>query len=114
MSLKGLTPKKILLNAIKEKLADTDIVKLTLIFGVDTDKYNVMLSTNEGKNLKVDITFDEITTIKKIFIRRIISKWKESYDVEPITVILEVNVINEELNIFIQTVKNDVLKFDYL
>lgn len=111
--LDSLTPKKILFDAISDKLKDSDIVKITLIFVLDTDKYNIMVSSAEGKNTKVDITFDEITTIKKLFIRRIVAKWNERYDIDAKSVIVEVDVISKELNVFIQTYNEKVLKFDY-
>lgn len=112
--LEQLTPKGILMRTIADKLDGTGITKITIIFCMDTDKYNVMLSTDEGKNMKVDITFDEITTIKKIFINRIVSKWKDKKKEEPKSVIVQVDVPEQDLKIFIQNKNNNVLKFDYL
>lgn len=111
--ISNLTPKKILFDAIYDKLKETDITKITLIFILETDKYNIMLSTAEGKNTKLDITFDEITTIKKLFIRRIVSKWNERYNDEPKIVVIEVDVIKKELNVFIENKDKQLMKFDY-
>jgi hypothetical protein len=113
--LDNLSQKKILLSTIKEKLEGTGIKKIVIVFMLETDNYNVMLTTGDGKSMKVDITADEITTLKKLFIRRIVSKWNEKYDEEPKDVIIQVNLMNEEteLDVFIQTKDDKVLKFDY-
>lgn len=111
--IEALTPKKIFFDAIADKLKDTDITKINLIFVLETEKYNVMLSTAEGKNMKLDITYEEITTIKKLFIRRIVAKWNENYSIEPRTVIVEVDIIKKDLNIFIEDKKGIVSKFDF-
>jgi hypothetical protein len=72
-----------------------------------------MLSNNDNKSMKLDITADEISSLKKIFIRRIVNKWNEKYDIEPKDVIIEIDLKKEELNIFINDIKDKVLKFDY-
>ena len=45
----------------------------------------------------VEITDEEITTIKKIFISRIIKAWKKDYDIEPKDVIVQINMKDEIL-----------------
>lgn len=109
----SLTPKGILLGAIKDKLAGTGIVKIVLVFSVKTDLYNVMLSNRDGSSMKLDITQDEITMIKKMFIRRIATAWNARYDIEIKDVIVQVNVEESDMKIFINDDKSNVHEFDY-
>lgn len=107
------TPKAIVMGAIKDKLKGTGIVKIVLVFDLLTDKYNLMLSNKDGKDLKLDVTEDEITTLKKLFVKRIVSKWNELYDIEPKDVIIEVDIEEENFGVFIQDHKDKVHKFEY-
>jgi hypothetical protein len=111
----SLTPKNILMNAIKDKLEGTGIVKIVMLFSVETDMYNFMLSNRDGSKMKLEITQDEITMIKKMFIRRICTAWNNKYDIEIKNVIVQIDVENSEIEIFIQdkTIKENVHKFDY-
>jgi hypothetical protein len=108
-----LKPKNIILSAIKEKLQGTGVTKLTLVFSVETDHYNIMVSNAEGKAMKIDITQDDLTTIKKLFIKRIVNSWNMKYDDEIKNVIIQVDLEKSSLELFIQTPKDDVLKYDY-
>jgi hypothetical protein len=107
------TPKRIILNAIKDKLEGQGICKLILVFNVLTDKYNIMLSKFDKTGIKIDLDDNEVNMIKKIFINKIFSKYKEKHDKEVKDIIIEINFESNELNIFIQDTKNEVEKFDY-
>lgn len=108
-----LKPKNIIMNAIKDRLQGTGVVKLVLIFGVETDHYKVMVSNTEGKTMKIEVTEDELTTIKKLFIKRIVNAYTMKYD-EPIKdVIIQVNLETEQFELFIQSPTDEVIKFDY-
>lgn len=108
-----LKPKNIILNAVKEKLEGTGVVKIVLIFGVETDHYRVMVSNTSGQAMKVEVTEDELTMIKKIFIKRIVDTWTMKYD-EPIKdVIIQIDLEAETLELFIQNPKDEVLKYEY-
>lgn len=108
-----LKPKNIIMNAIKDRLQGTGVVKLVLIFSTETDQYNVMVSNTSGQAMKIEVTEDELTTIKKLFIKRIVNAYTMKYD-EPIKdVIIQVNLETEQLELFIQNPKDEVIKFDY-
>ena len=109
-----LTPKGIILSAIKSKLQQYDIKKVLLVFAVETDRYNIAVSNSSGKAMKIDITEDEITTIKKIFISRIEKAWKSKYDIEPKDIIVQIDLNDKgSIEIFISDEKDKVHKFDY-
>lgn len=111
--LDNLTPKNILLSALKDKLGQFGITKIIMIYVIETEVYNVMLSAGEGNSIKLDISEKELSMLKKIYIRRIISKWKERYPtIEPKAVIMQVDFIAEAIDIFVQDKKDDVLKFE--
>ena len=108
------SPKRIIMEQIKERLSGTGVTKIVLVFSVDNDNYKVMVSNEKNEALKLDITQDEMTTLKKVFIKRIVNSWKLKYDEEPKDVIIQVDVVNSMLELFIQTYKpGEVLKFDY-
>ena len=108
-----LKPKNIIMNAIKDRLQGTGVVKLVLIFGVETDHYKVMVSNTEGKAMKIEVTEDELTTIKKLFIKRIVNSYTMKFD-EPIKdVIIQIDIEKEQFELFIQNPKDEVIKFDY-
>lgn len=108
-----LKPKNIILSAIKEKLADTGVTKLVLIFAIETDQYKIMVSNEAGQSMKIDITQDDLTTIKKLFIKRIVSSWKLKYDDEIKDVIIQVDLNKNSLELYIQTPTDEVLKYNY-
>lgn len=111
--LGALTPKKVILEAIKSRLEGTGITKLVLIFNVQTDKYNVMLSKEDGGSIKLDIEKYDITKIKKIFVNRVYRKFQEKSDKEIKAVIIEVNLSIDDIRIFMQDEKDNVELFDY-
>jgi len=108
-----LKPKSMIFSAIKDKLEGTGIIKLVLYFSIENDNYNISVANREGKGMKINITEDEITIIKKLFIKRIISAWNIKYDTPIKAVIVQVNMEAESLELFIQNSKGDVFKFDY-
>ena len=109
-----LTPKNIIFTAIKEKLTGTGIVRIILFFPSDNESYNLMLKNETGENITLDITKDEIGTIKKLFVNRIMSKWNERYpDIECKTLMIEISVPDETILIFIKDYYDKIYKFDF-
>ena len=108
-----LKPKNMILKAIQDKLADTGVVNLLLTFSVNDDNYSIAVSGRDNKSMNIEVTKDELTTIKKIFIKRIVNAWRLKYDIEPCAVIVRVEIENSLLELFIQDDKKDVYKFDY-
>jgi hypothetical protein len=107
-----LTPKNIILSAIRNMTKNENVKKLVLQFFIDTEKYNIFLQCEEG-NIKFDATIDELTILKKVFISRIVTKWNERYNDKPKVVIIEVDLFENKFNIFIQNYSDEILKFDY-
>jgi hypothetical protein len=111
--LDRLKPKNIILDAIRSRLEGTGITKLILIFNTQTDKYNIMLSKDDGGSIKLDIEKDDITKIKKVFINRIYKKYQEQYNKDIKAIIIEINLTIDELKVLTQDLKDNVELFDY-
>jgi hypothetical protein len=108
------SPKRIILEAIKSRLENSSVVKIVLVFSCDNDNYKIMVTNNKNEAMKIDVTEDEITTIKKIFIKKVVNAWNMRYDDnEPKDVIIQVDLLSTTLDLFIENYKGEVLKFDY-
>jgi hypothetical protein len=105
-SFSNFTPKNIILNAVRDRLAGSGITKLTFVFSTIEDKYNVLLSQTDGKAMHVAIEKDDITKIKKIFVSRIHKKFQEISDKEIKAIIIEINLElkDDEIKIFTQDI----------
>ena len=108
-----LTPKNIILDAIKTKLEPEGISKLVLIFNVMTDKYNVMLSKEDGGRLKLDLEEKEVNMIKKMFIEKIKTKFSEESQNEIKNIIIELDLKESVFKVFIEDINEDVTKLDF-
>jgi hypothetical protein len=111
--LDRLTPKNIILDAIRSRLEGTGITKLILVFNTKEDKYNIMLSKDDGGSIKLDIEKDDITKIKKVFINRIYKKYQEQFNKDIKAIIIEINLTADELKVLTQDLKDNVELFDY-
>lgn len=110
----NLTPKSIILEAIKQKLKPYGVTKVFLLFSCVNDSYNLAVSNTESKSMKIEITEDEITKIKSLFINRIKKAWLKHYDIEPKDIIIQIDLNKDvKLEIFIQDFAEKVHKFDY-
>ena len=108
-----LSPKKLIMNAIRERLEGTGIIKLVLVFNTITDRYNVMLSKEDNSKLKLEIEEDEITMIKKIFVSKIVKAYAMKSDRFIKAVIIDVNFRDDDIKIFIEDMNSEVEFFDY-
>jgi hypothetical protein len=105
------TPEKLIFRAIKSKLEGTGIIKIVLVFNVKTDKYNIMLSKEDNTSMKLEIEENEISMLKKMFISKIEKKFAETSKKEIQSVILQMNIVEDELKVFIQDNNNEVEQF---
>lgn len=109
----SLNPKNMFFNAIGRKLKDQGIEKIVMIFNVITDKYDIMVRNTEGGKLKIDITDSQITLLKKMFLNKIIKKFSIDFpDVEIQKIILQVNLNENEFEVFIEDQKQKITKFE--
>lgn len=107
------TPEKLIFKAIKSKLEGTGIVKIMLVFNVKTDKYNIMLSKEDNTSMKLEIEENEISMLKKMFISKIEKKFNSESKKEINSVILQMDIIADELKVFIEDTKKEVQQFNY-
>jgi len=113
---KSVTPKSIIIQALKTRLSATGITRLTLVFNVHSDKYNILLSNPSGGNLKLDIEEKEMNLIKRLFVTKAYKKFCEMYDKEIASIIIEINLEVEDddaIRLFTQDEGNNVELFDY-
>ena len=112
--LEALTPKNILLNTLKDKLGEFGITKLIMYYVIPDEKFNVMLSAGEGNTLKLDINEKELSIVKRLYIRRILTKWEKLYPTQvPHAVIMQIDlsVTEDQIQVFIENVNKQILKF---
>jgi hypothetical protein len=110
---KLLNPKNIILNAIQSKLEGTGIEKIIVVFNVITDKYSILLTDKDDKRMNFDIDQNEVNIIKKMFINKIIKKFKQDSDKEIKSVIIKIDVNESLLDVFIENTKLEVSKLNY-
>ena len=106
------SPKDIILNAIKDKLLGTGINKVTVVFDMKTDRYSLLFTDESGKKNNIELSDNEISIVKKVFIKKIVKKYKQSSDKEIKSVILRINFdqVTEkvDLYLFIETIDKNV------
>jgi hypothetical protein len=111
--LDRFTPKRIILDAIRDKLEGTGINKLVLVFNVRTDTYNVMFSTQENKSINIDIEEKEVTMLKKIFVNKVERKVRQEFKKDFDSLIFTFDMKKDDIEIFIEDIFKNVTKFDY-
>lgn len=108
-----LNPKRIVIDTIKNKLEGSGVVSMIFIYYLESDKYNLMVQNSANKNLTIDIDSKDINLLKKMYLNRLVSKWKEISNDEPKNVIIQFDIQAETFELFIENKKNEVLKFEY-
>src|SRR5665647_642776 len=107
------TPKNLIFRAIKSKLSGTGIVKIILVFNVKTNKYNIMLSKEDNKSMKLEIEENEINMLKRMFISKIEKKYNSENKKEIQSIILQMDLLNDDLKVFVEDEKKNVELFNY-
>lgn len=111
-SLFNLTPKRLIIDHLKKQLAGTGIVSIILQYHLESEKFGVILNTENSKGIKLDISEKEMNTIKKMYVTRIVDEWKKRYKEEPKGVIIQFDLEAENFELFIIDTKGKILKFD--
>ena len=101
------------MTSIKSKLEGTGIEKIIFTFLIDSNKYNLTVQNSEGTGTAIDISENEINTVKAIFLNRVIRAWNKKYNDPPKAVIIRIDIEIETFEIFIENMKNNIYKFDY-
>jgi hypothetical protein len=109
----SLSPKKLIINAIKSKLENHNIEKIILTFSlIDEDRYNIAIKPkDENEVMTFEIEPKDITILKKIFVNKIRRTIKQPENFKAI--ILQCDLITEDFAIFLQDLKNEVTKYEY-
>jgi len=109
----SLSPKKLIINAIKSKLENHNIEKIILTFSlIDEDRYNIAIKPkDENEVMTFEIEPKDITILKKIFVNKIRRTIKQPENFKAI--IIQCDLIIEDFAIFLQDLKNEVTKYEY-
>lgn len=109
----SLSPKKLIINAIKNKLEGHNIEKIIMTFSlIDEDRYNIAIKPkDEAEIMKFEIQPKDITILKKIFVSKIYRSIKQPENYKAI--ILQCDLITEDFAIFLQDNNMNVTKFEY-
>jgi hypothetical protein len=108
-----MTPKQIILDALKSKFEGTGFTKIILNFNVINESYNVMLKAEKAKDLSINIPNKEMTMIKLMFINKIKHKYQKDYNTPLKCIIVSVDFISDVFEIFTENEKGNVYKFEY-
>ena len=108
-----MTPKTIIITALKSKLEGTGIEKVIFTFWLETNKYDLLVRNATGETMNIEISDNEINTIKTIFINKVVKQWNRQYSHPATGVIIQFNVETETLELFIHDDKKDIYKFDF-
>jgi len=111
--LNALTPKRIIFDALKEKLEGTGITKIVFVFKTKVDEYNVMICNKAEENLKLNIEAKEVSMLKKMFVSKVQRKVEQEFKKDFTALIFVVKIEEEEIEIFVEDIFNDVTKFEY-
>jgi hypothetical protein len=107
-----LTPKAIIMDALRSKFADTGIIKLVLVFNVQVDTYNVMVCQSNDKPLKLDLEQKDISMLKKVLVNKLERLVREEYH-DFKSLVIEVEIIKNEFNIFVIDMKDEAHLFKF-
>lgn len=111
-SLFNLTPKNLIIDQLKKQMSRSGIISLILQYNLESGKFGIIINTEKSKGIKLDLSEKEMTSIKKIYVNRIVTEWNERYTEEPKAVIIQFDLEKENFELFIMDTKDKVLKFD--
>jgi hypothetical protein len=108
-----MTPKDLILDAIKSKFSKSGITKMMLSFNVIDDTYNVHLKNSDDKDLVINITGKEMTLIKMMFINKVKRKYEKENKEDLKMMIVTLDLTTDKFDIYTENLKGNVYKFDY-
>ena len=111
--MERFTFKNILLDAIKQRLEGTGITKMILIFNITNNTYNVMLQNENNSSMKLNIEKDDVTKLKFMFVDKIIKKYYEMNTKEIKSLIIQINLSINDIQLFTQDLKDNIEAFSF-
>ena len=114
-----LNPKILILNAVKEKIKDTPIQKIVMVFGVlnfddkgkeiKNEEYSIMLLAKDDKKVEFAIEETEITLIKKLFVKKLLKQINKKLK----NIVVSIEPYKDEINIYFELLNDgSIEKFD--
>jgi hypothetical protein len=108
-----ITPKGIIIEALKTKFEGTGIRKLVLVFNVKSDNYNIMVAQDNDKPLKLELEQKDISVIKKVLVSKLERKIRQEFKKDFKTFSVVFDFTRSTLEVFIEDIFGVVTKFDY-
>jgi hypothetical protein len=72
-----------------------------------------MLKKEDNTSLKLDIDKKEISLLKLVFINKVRKKYEKDSKLKMKMLILQLDIINNDFQVFIEDTKGIVTKFEY-
>ena len=108
-----MTPKDIIIDQIKSRFKDSGISKALIRFNVISDEYTVMMKKEDNTSFNLEIDKKEISLIKLVFINKVRKKFEKDHKPDKMkTLILQIDVLDNDFQVFIENDKNVVTKFE--
>jgi hypothetical protein len=107
------TPKRLIFEAVKEKLQGKGINKISFIYVIDKNEYHVMLSQANDKPLQLEVGKDEISLLKRFVIGKIKRKIDQEMNIDYTTMIFQMDLVNDKIDVFIEDIFKNVHKVNY-
>jgi len=109
-----MTPKDIIIDQIKDRFRDSGICNALITFNVIDDSYSVALKKTDNTSFSLDIDKKEISLIKMIFINKVRKKFEKDNKPDKMKLlILQINVLDNDFQVFIENTDNKVIKFEF-
>lgn len=109
-----LTPKKLIIDTVVNKLKPLGILKLILELQTETNIYNVHVQSCED-NQKIELSVKEISVIKKLFVSKIKKEYEKTSGKEIKAIIVQIDLTADPVTfeVFVRELDNNVYKFNF-
>jgi len=98
-----LNPKEIILDAIKSKLKGTGVEKIIMSFNISDEKYKCFITNIDNERINFDVEKNDISLIKKMFISKIVKKYKSESDKEVKSIIIQIVISSGSIKSFVES-----------
>jgi len=104
-------PVKLIIKSIKDKLEGQNVDRIILVFSFIDERYSISIKPlDNSKPLMFEVEPKDVSLIKKIFVNKI---YRSIDQAKYKALILQLDLPNEKIDLFLQNNNNEVLKYDY-
>lgn len=108
-------PKDLILGTLKKRLEPLNISKLIVEIEIATEIYKIHLQTKDAKSDSFRLSESDITTIKRIFLRKIVKDYEIKNENKVKAAIIQIDLSKEkpDFEIFIKEPDDKIYKYEY-